>query len=176
MKKFLSTIICVLLFVAMVAGAVCSGAVRGWSGERDRVLDALLSPQQKERAMDAANLATVAARHLPADDADVLALRDAYQVITSDAPADDAAVRADAAITAASASLAQRLPQLASYQASSRDKAYVTTLTRTLSDATATDNARSFAASAADFNQRLQSSPTGMLAMLLGVKPLQGLE
>lgn len=176
MKNSLSTIICVLLCVAMVAGAVCTGAVRGWSGERGRVLEGMLSPRQQDRAMDAANLATVAARHLPADDPDIVALRSAYTLITTGTDDDADAIRADKSITAAALSLSQRLPQLDSYQRSSRDKAYVSALTRSLSDAEATGSARSFSAAAADFNQRLQSSPTGMLAMLLGVKPLQGLE
>ena len=78
--------------------------------------------------------------------------------------------RADAAISAAAAHLASLLPELPSVQASPRDQAYISTLTRTLSeDAGAAD---AFAAAVQDYNARLTGSLTGRLAMLLGVEPL----
>lgn len=174
MKNTLSTILCVLLTIAMVAGAACIGAVRGWSSEREAALGTLsqsgaMAESLQARAMDAANLAVVAARHLT-DDADVAALRTAYETITDGkAPADEIA-RADAAISAAAASLAANLPGLTSVQASARDQVYISTLTRTLSESTG--SASAYASAIEDYNARLTSSLTGKLAMLLGVEPL----
>ena len=78
--------ICILLTVVMAAGAVCIGAVRGWTGERDAALGVFsesgsLGSELQNRAMDAANLAVVASRHLSGD-ADVALLRSAHKTIT----------------------------------------------------------------------------------------------
>ena len=175
MKGILLTILCVVLALALVVFAVGSGAVRGWSGEREQALNTLrhstdMAALLQNRAMDAANLAVVAARHLDAAYPDLLTLRKAYTVLTDTAaqPADVAA--ADAALTQAAAALAQALPPLASVQADERDQVYISTLTRSLAEGTGAADA--FANAAADFNRRLAASPTGQLAMFLGVEPL----
>lgn len=177
MKDTLTTILCVLLTIAMVAGAVCIGAVRGWNGEQRDTLRILsaggeLNEPLRLRAMDAANLAVVASRHLT-DDPDVIALRQAYSTVckVNSSAADRA--QADAAISAAAASLARKLPELSSVQASQRDQAYISALTRTLSQPTGSADA--FSAAVEDYNRRLQSSLTGKLAMLLGVEPIPAL-
>lgn len=175
MKDSLSTLLCILLTIAMVAGAVCIGAVRGWVNEQDATLQAIsagstLGEPLRARGMDAANLAVVAARHLAAKDPDVVTLQQSYQTICkSDASAVERAM-ADAAISIAAASLAERLPELASVQASQRDQAYISSLTRSLSQPTTF--AADYAAAIEDYNTRLTSSLTGKLAMLLGVDPI----
>lgn len=175
MKDSLSTFFCILLTIAMVAGAVCIGAVRGWVNEQDAALNASaiggeLSEPQRIRAMDAANLAVVAARHLPTQDPDVTTLKSAYTTICeSDASAIERA-QADASISIVAASLAERLPQLASVQASQRDQAYISSLTRSLSQPTTF--AEDYAAAIEDYNTRLNNSLTGKLAILLGVEPI----
>ena len=178
MKNNLTGALCVVLAVVLAAGAVCLGAYRGWSGERSQVLEALsregeLAQSLQNRAMDAANLAVVASRHVKEGDegyADAAALREAYAAMTSGSADAAAMARADAAISAAAARLAVLLPELSSVQASPRDQAYISTLTRTLSeDAGAAD---AFAAAVQDYNARLTGSLTGRLAMLLGVEPL----
>lgn len=173
MKNTLSTILCVLLAVVMAAAGIGIGAVRGWNGERQAALNALsgdgdLAEALQVRAMDAANLAVVAGRHLT-DDADVAALQNAYHTIVSGASADKLA-QADAAISIAAANLAARLPELSSVKASTRDQVYISTLTRTLVQQTG--SASTYAAAIDDYNQRLNRSLTGKLAMLLGVQPL----
>ena len=178
MKNNLTGALCVVLAVVLAAGAVCLGSYRGWSGERSQVLEALsregeLAQSLQNRAMDAANLAVVASRHVKEGDAasgDVAALREGYAVLTGE-NADAAAIaRADAAISGAASRLAAVLPELPSVQASPRDQAYISTLTRTL--AQGTDSAAAYATAAQRFNDRLASSLTGRLAMLLGVEPL----
>ncbi len=175
MKDSLSTILCILLTVALVAGAVCIGAVRGWHNEQVATLEAIsvgsdLSEPLRNRGMDAANLAVVAARHLAPKDPDVVILQQAYfRICKTNASAIERA-QADAQISIVAASLAERLPQLASVQASPRDQAYITALTRTLSQPTSF--AEDYAAALEDYNTRLRSSLTGKLAMLLGVEPI----
>lgn len=175
MKNTLSTLLCVLLTIVMVAGAVCIGAVRGWVDEQDATLRAIsagsdLGEPLLARGMDAANLAVVASRHLAPKDPDVATLKQAYATICeSDASAPELAM-ADASISIAAASLAERLPELASVQASQRDQAYITSLTRSLSQSTTFGD--DYAAAIEDYNHRLTSSLTGKLAMLLGVHPL----
>lgn len=175
MKDTLSTLLCILLTIAMVAGAVCIGAVRGWVSEQDATLQSILAGSDigeplLTRGMDAANLAVVAARHLPPKDEDIALLQQSYQTICkTDASAAERA-HADTAISIAAASLAERLPELASVQASQRDQAYISSLTRTLSQSTT--YAADYAAAIEDYNTRLNSSLTGKLAMLLGVNPI----
>ena len=175
MKNTLTTILCILCAVALAAGAVCLGAYRGWSRERDEALhtvsaDGELASALEERAMDAANLIVVASRHLPADDGDLAALREVRAVLTDASATAADKTRADAQLTALAEKLAASLPLLDSVQASARDQVYISTLTRTL--AQGTDSAAAYAAAAQRFNDRLASSLTGRLAMLLGVEPL----
>ncbi|MGN0778567.1 MAG: hypothetical protein ACI4MJ_05420 [Aristaeellaceae bacterium] len=175
MKNTLLTILSILLAIVLAAGAVCLGAYRGWSQERTDALhvvsaDADLSASLEERAMDAANLAVVAARHLPAGDADLTALRDIRAILTDASAPSDEKTRADGQLTLLAEKLAASLPQLDSVAASARDQVYIATLTRTL--AQGADSAAAYAAAAQHFNDRLSSTLTGRLAMLLGVEPL----
>lgn len=175
MKDSLSTFLCILLTIAMVAGAVCIGAVRGWHNEQVAALEAIsvgsdLSEPMRNRGMDAANLAVVASRHLPVKDPDVILLQQAYFKICKTNSSAIERAQADAQISIVAASLAERLPELASVQASQRDQAYITALTRTLSQPTTF--AEDYATALEDYNVRLNSSLTGKLAMLLGVEPI----
>ena len=73
MKNNLTGALCVVLAVVLAAGAVCLGSYRGWSGERSQVLEALnregdMAQALQSRAMDAANLAVVASRHVKEGD------------------------------------------------------------------------------------------------------------
>lgn len=177
MKNTLSTLLCILLVIAMVAGAVCIGAVRGWSGEREAVLaDASGKGASAEwlqyRAMDAANLAVVASRHFD-NDPDVAALRSAYDTIIHANGNPYAVAQADAAITQAAINLAAKFTQL-DLPEHDRDYVYMSTLTRALSEySSSLDN---YTNAIVDYNQRLEESLTGKLAMALGVKPLTGME
>lgn len=175
MKSTLSTILCILLTAALLAGAVCIGTVRGWHGEMVDTLESIsassdLSEPLRNRGMDAANLAVVASRHLPDKDPDVVLLQQAYSTICVGNSSAAQRSQADAQISIVAASLAQRLPELASVQASQRDQAYISALTRTLSESGT--SAEEYAAAIADYNRRLTTSLTGKLAMLLGVEPI----
>ncbi len=175
MKETLSNVLCVALAVVLVVGAILLGAVRGWSGEREAALHSVseggeLSELLENRAMDAANLYVVAARHLPATDETLAALARCRDTLMDERADGQSLALADAALTDAALALAEKLPALDSVRQSARDQAYISTLTRTLSEAT--NLRRSYAAIVEDFNTRLNRSLTGKLAMLLGVKPL----
>lgn len=175
MKSSFTTWLCVALTIILVVSAVLLGAVRGWSGERDKALhsltqDSALASTLQNRAMDAANLAVVAARHLPQDHADILALRTAYGVFSDASSTAEALARADMSITQAAARLAKSLPELESVRESARDQVYISTLTRALSEATDAQSVYSSAVN--DYNARLTRSLTGRIAMLLGITPL----
>lgn len=175
MKNKLSNVLFALLCAGILLAALGIGAVRGWSADRTEVLAALtrggeMRMQLEYRGMDAANLAVVAARHLPADDADLTALRQASSVLLSDTEDAEAILAADAAITRIALDFAQELPLLPSIQASSRDQAYVTSLTGALGKKNGLTH--SYTLLVEDFNRKLATSLTGKVAMLLGVSPL----
>ncbi len=175
MKKMLSNLPFALLCIALLAVALCVGAVRGWSIDRNEVLSALtgdgsLHTQLEYRAMDAANLAVVAARHLQEDDADLVALRNASQTLLSGTQDAQAILTADAIITDVAFRFAETLPQLPSVQASERDQTYLSMLTAALGKKSSLSHTWTLLVE--DFNQRLTTSLTGRLAMLFGVDPL----
>ena len=85
MGKKASSALCMALAVALVLAAVALGAYRGWSGERREALETFagntaLRDYLEERAMDAANLRVVAARHLSREDERLVALTQAREV------------------------------------------------------------------------------------------------
>ena len=179
MGKKASSALCMALAVALVLAAVALGAYRGWSGERREVLETFagntaLRSYLEERAMDAANLRVVAARHLSREDERLVALTQARETLADpDATVAELAA-ADAALTSLAEQLQQELPQLESVRQSSRDQAYITTLTRTLmEDQSVTDG---YNAQVESFNRRLNASLTGKLAQLMGVQPLTAYE
>ena len=174
MKKTLLNILCGILCAALVIGALCIGAVRGWEQERGNALRTLsegeLSASLEERAMDAANLIVVISRHLNASDERLTRLQELRATLSSQASA-DALVQADAELSTLVSRLEQELPELASVQASARDQAYISTLTRTLSESS--DLSEAYATIVQSFNNRLINSPTGWIARLLGVRIIE---
>lgn len=178
MKTRLNTILGVVLCVALVAAAVCIGSYRGWSAERSAALNALSADGNmysllETRAMDAANLAVVAARHLPADDSDLIDLRGASDAMLSGKATVDELLQADFRLTDVALRFADELPRLPSVQSSKRDKAYISMLTASLGQKTGLSH--NYTLLVEDFNQRLTSDLSGRLAMLLGVTPLPAL-
>ena len=175
MKFIRSKLFTPLLCTILILFAVCIGAIRGWNEERSAALAALtasgdMRTQLENRGMDAANLAVVAARHLPDSDADLAALREGSHVLLSGTEDVSVILSADEAITNAALHLAETLPALESVQSSSRDSTYVTMLTATLGKKSSLTH--TYTLLVEDFNTRLEGSLTGRLAMLLGVKPL----
>ncbi|MBR4082013.1 MAG: hypothetical protein IKK21_09545 [Clostridia bacterium] len=175
MKQTLISVLTVLLAVALAAGAVCLGAVRGWTSERGEAAALLsdtgsLREALSERMMDAANLLVVVSRHLPQEDEGLTALRNALTTCRSETAQAQDIIGADREITRLAAQWAESLPLLDSVKSSARDQAYITSLTRVLAeDSNVTGRYQSQSAA---FNERMNGSLTGQLAMLLGVEPL----
>lgn len=175
MKNTLTTLACALVCAVLVIGGICYGAVRGWRAEQDKVLhpdrqEGTVYAALSERAMDAANLCVVAARHLPADDSRLAELRELRATLENEQATTTLLAKADQRLTALANQLADELPRLSSVQQSPRDQVYISTLTRILGEAT--DSGASYSAQVRAFNQRLRSSLTGRLAIALGVMPL----
>ena len=151
------------------------GAYQGWNEDRMAVQSALtaegeMRTQLENRAMDAANLAVVAARHLEADNKDLAALRSASASLLASNGEAAAILQADAVITDVALRFAEELPGLPTVQASGRDKTYVSMLTSLLGKKRGLTH--TYTLLVEDFNQRLEASLTGKLARLLGVAPL----
>lgn len=175
MKIRFTTILSIVCCLLLCAAALCVGAYRGWSQEREAALSALTSEggmreQLEHRAMDAANLAVVAARHLPADDADLNSLRKASVTLLSGTEDGRLIMQADEVITGVALRFSEELAALPSVQSSSRDKTYVAMLTSKLGKKSGLTN--SYALLVKDYNQRLETSLSGRIAMLLGIAPL----
>ena len=174
MKNTLLNILCGVLCAALLVGALCIGAVRGWSREREEAMTAFSSGGAElleERAMDAANLIVVASRHLDASDERLARLKELRALLADPAEHANAILQADEELAGLAASLGQSLPELASVKASARDQAYISTLTRTLAEPSALGE--SFADLARSFNNRLINSPTGWIARLFGVSTIR---
>lgn len=167
MKHTLTTILCLLLAIVLSAGAVCIGARNGWLREREEALAVGTdAASYEERAMDAANLHVVAARHLPAEDPLLVDLLSVRTLLQSQSASSEEKAQADMVLTTTAQKLAASLPELSSVQASDRDQVYISALTHTLTQGR---DAVAYAVSARDFNSRLTASLTGRLAMMLGV-------
>ena len=157
MKK----VLCVAAAVVLTLAAVALGAWRGWSGKRASVLasfssDSGLRDYLDTRSMDAANLRVVAARHLTSDDAYLVALSRDRKVLADAQASVEEIVAADAELTKTAASLQKELPTLASVQSSSRDQAYITTLTRALLETQSVTD--SYNEQVSSYNQRLNAN------------------
>lgn len=172
MKNTLITLLCLLCALVLTAGAVCIGARNGWIQEREEALgvSSQTASSLEERAMDAANLYVVASRHLPKDDPLMVDLLGARTLLQSQTATSAEKAQADVSLTATAQVLSETLPGLDSVKASARDQVYIATLTRTLVQGR---DAVAFTLNAQDFNNRLASSLTGRLAMLLGVDPIE---
>ncbi len=165
----LSVVGCILLLII----ALCIGAVGGWRDEKESLYASAPEMGQalQNRAMDAANLAVVAARHVTDADPSVMALREAFELLQRNDLTMQQMLNADKALSGAVADLAQRLPTLPSMQASARDSTYLTALTRALSVDSGLEMVLTEAQEA--FDKRLSSSLTGRIAMLFGVRPFR---
>lgn len=175
MKLNGNTILSILLCAVLVLAALCIGSVRGWSSERADILHTFTQEGEmhtslQHRGYDAANLAVVAARHLPADDGDLAALREGSRTLLSGTEDMALLLSADDDVTNAAMRLADSLPALSTVQDSPRDQTYISMLTAALS--TRSSVRHSYTLLVEDFNQRLEGSLLGRLADLLGVNPL----
>lgn len=175
MKRNLPAGMCVLIALALVAFGLIYGTLTGYGDERAQV-EALwsgengLSDVLSYRGADGLNLCVVARRHLPQNDPDVLALEQSAGALRS--AADIAAKKeADVALESAFEAVARKLESSATFQASERDRRYLSMLEADLNSLGASQAAATYNRAASAFNDLLAAPLTGALARLLGVSP-----
>lgn len=177
MKRNLSTGVCVLIALALVAFGLTYGTLTGFGDERAQV-EALwsgengLSDVLSYRGADGLNLCVVARRHLPQDDPDVLILEESAGALRSSGGA-AAKKEADAALEAAFEAVARKLESSATFQASERDRRYLSMLEADLNSLGASQAVSTYNRAASGFNDLLAAPLTGSLARLLGVSPCE---
>lgn len=177
MKRTLPAGICVLIALALVAFGLIYSTLTGYGDERAQV-EALwsgengLSDVLSYRGADGLNLCVVARRHLPQDDADVMALEESADALRR---AEGIAVKkeADAALQAAFEAVARKLQSSSSFQASERDQRYLSMLEADLNSLGASQAVSTYNRAASGFNDLLAAPLTGALARLLGVSPCE---
>ncbi len=169
----LTAVLAFLLMVAMVLAAIGIGAYRTYSDTREPV-DAQrgnLMELVQARAGAARNIATVARRHLPADDPNLTALVTALDAYNASQPMDRQWAQHDAISTAAERVLSA-LGVQDSVLSDERDLMYVTRMLpeSMLKTAQLIDESP-YNTAAAAYNDRLNTQFSGWVARLLGIKP-----
>ncbi len=166
-----------LLMVILVVLSVGFGAYRGWSQERAKVEESYagLESMLRTRVESAYNVLAVAKRHVNGGEGQRL-----YQLVeqTKDVLEGDAAlsVKADAnaQLTASVNDLLAYLSTLDSVRQDSRDQQYVASyLPQMMEQSEEKTASANYNSAARDFNKKLDSTFSGWLARLLGIKPAE---
>ena len=161
-----------LILVCVVIFSLCFGAYRGWSQERSRVEEnyAGLESMLRTRVESAYNVLTVARRHLnETDEALQSVIRD-RNILEGKYSLSEKA-RANEALTRDAGELLQKLAGLESVSRDERDSMYVTSyLPQMLTESEAKAAGANYNSAAAEFNEKLQSTFSGWIARVLGIR------
>ena len=162
-----------VIMIVLVIGSVLFGAYRGWSGEKARVDETYtgLESMLQTRVETAYNVLAVARRYLPETDSafqkvamDRDQLENPYATLHRKATANEDLSRDAAALLKA-------LGDMDAVKRDSRDSMYVNNyLPQMLSESEAKTAGAVYNQAAAEFNKRLNSTFSGFLAKILGVK------
>ena len=166
----------ILLMVILVVLSVGFGAYRGWSQERAKVEEtsAGLESMLRTRVESAYNVLAVASRHLDAGDEalsrvvrDRDALENASAAMAQRSQANDALTRDVNA-------LLEKLSALPTVQSDSRDSWYVSQyLPQMMAQSEEKTVGANYNSAAREFNQKLNSTFSGFLAKLMGIRPAE---
>ena len=171
----------VLLLIALVLFAVGFGAYRGWSQERARVEEtyAGLETMLHTRVEAAYNLLAVACREKYMQNADA-ELRDAVGRVKEDRDVleSGASLRkkaeANESLTRDAQALLAKLAALPPVQADERDRMYVGSyLPQMMEQSEEKTAGANYNTAAAEFNKKLNSTFSGMIAKVLGIRPAE---
>lgn len=178
MKFKLPISVCILLSIVLVVFGVAFGTMSGFRDEQKEVTVLLtgengLMDVLSYRGADGLNLRVVARRHLPQDDADLLALESTAQTLIAGGESLAQKHAQDERLTVAVQAVSQKLNQSESFRASERDRKYLDMLSADLKNLAASDVAGTYNQAAAEFNRQLQSTVWGKLAAVLGVAPCE---
>lgn len=170
----LPTWLCILITIVLVTGGLAYGTWSGYREDRAAVEELLtmengLMDVLGYRAADGINLCTVARRHLPAQDEDLLTLENCsrQQLQTAEVRA---SASLDYAVAEAFAALSAKLKETTSFQQSQRDQRYLDMLTADLNSLHASSAVKAYNSAAVEFNQKLDAPVSGDLARLLGIE------
>lgn len=170
MKFRIPTALCVLIALVLVVFGMVYGTWSGYREDRaqvDSLLENGLMDVLSYRAADGLNLCVVAGRHLPADDADLLALKNAALELQQ---ADGLRASLDEKLSAAVENMAAKLRQTPSFQLSERDQRYLDMLLADLSSLRSSDIVDTYNQAADDYNSQLDQPLVGKLAAWLGIE------
>ncbi len=171
MQRKFSSVFAAIIMVVLLALAVGWGAQKGWTHEREAVEKTLVSLENMlaARAEVAANVLTVAKRHLPETDAGVLALAADRAALQSGSLAERAA--ANERLTEDARALLTALAALGSVQSDERDSMYVgQMLPQALEQSLERTAQAQYNQEARSYNERFARGLSGALARLMGVK------
>lgn len=178
MKRPFSTAFLILLSAVLVIFGIFYGARQGWQAEANRI-DALFSKDGGlqtmlvYRANDAANLEKVALRHIDASDETLSALKKSRDAaVNENASLHDRFIANGQLDTVAKAVEGILLGTL-SFTQSQRDTEYVSVILRDMQMLSSSGAVDEYNAAARDFNNRINSSLSGLAARLLLIRPAQ---
>ena len=169
----------IVLMVILVVLSVGFGAYRGWSQERAKVEESYagLESMLLTRVESAYNVLAVARRHIRTGDEEGMKLKqqvEATKLILEGDSTLSAKADANARLTACVDDLLAYLSSLDSVQQDSRDKKYVESyLPQMMEQSEEKTAGANYNSAARDFNNRLNSTFSGWLAKLLGIKPAE---
>lgn len=169
----------VILLIVLVVFAVGFGAYRGWSQERTRVEEtyAGLENMLHTRVEAAYNLLAVAGRHLDQADEEVKAAArrvEADRDILEGTAALRRKAAANEALTEDAKQLLSGLSGMASVKAYGNDQWYVDSYLPQMMEQSEEKTARAnYNTAAAEFNKKLNSTFSGMIARVLGIRPAE---
>jgi len=162
----------VILLIVLIVFAVGFGAYRGWSQERARVEEtyAGLENMLHTRVEAAYNVLAVAGRHLGAADEAVQRVAADRDILEGKASLRKKA-EANEALTKDVDALLKKLSALEQVRSDSRDRGYVESyLPQMMEQSLEKTVGANYNSAAAEFNKKLNSTFSGMIAKLLGIR------
>ncbi len=164
-----------LILVCLVIFAVVFGAYRGWNKEKSLVNETYpkLEAMLQTRVESAANVLTVASRHLDGSDSLLQQVSRERAVLAGKASLKEKAA-ANEALTRDAAALLEQLSSLSSVQEDSRDLMYVSSyLPQMLAESESLTAKANYNTAAKEFNESLKGSFSGWLARLMNIGPAE---
>lgn len=155
MKQVLTTALCVMAALALVLFGLAWGARQGWQDEY-ALLETLYGEMRAQQAACAANLEKVARRYLGEGEELLQSLREN--------PAQGAE------------RLGKHLLTLPQVQNSPRDAGYVDSLMRKMDQLSQSGTAQAYKEAASDYDKRLETTLSGLLARAQGVRFSQSID
>lgn len=163
--------------ILLIVAGLFVGAYRGWNAERAEVSAAYQSLEEMlvTRAETAANILTVASRHLDAGDEQMKAVAAERDTLKNKNKGMKEKADANARLSADANALLQKLTALDTVKNDARDNMYVTAmLPQMLDDSGKYIAQTAYNQAAQAFNKRFGDNfISGTLARVLGIKPAQ---